>query len=68
MCAFIVFLHDFPTVLVILLCLGHLFMIILIIYKKPYKCKKENYRNLFHEINFFIGTSLLILLIEEDFF
>ena len=68
MSVFIVLLHDFPFILIIILSKGHLLLALLIIFKQPYSSKTENYRNLFHSIFFLLGSLSLIPLVDMENF
>ena len=63
---FIVCLHDSPLVLLIILCFGHVFLGLIIYFKKPFEDKFDNRRNIFHEICFFFGTFIIFFLKNQD--
>ena len=65
-CLFIVLLHDYPYILLSLLCLGHLLFAIFIIKTRPCIEKVDNYRNFTQQGLFFCGTVCLFFLVNEN--
>ena len=59
-------LHDYPYILLSLLCSGHLIFAIFIIKTSPCIEKVDNYRNFTQQGLFFCGTVCLFFLVNEN--